>query len=74
MKPVQLTSGDMIADRRAEYAEMMFDAGDAAAAAEIYGQALEMAPHLYALGTVPEAIEEGQQAFASGQRIEWQLR
>ncbi|MCB0997222.1 MAG: enoyl-CoA hydratase/isomerase family protein [Acidimicrobiales bacterium] len=37
-------------------------------------QALEMAPHLYALGTVPEAIEEGQQAFASGQRIEWQLR
>lgn len=44
MKPVQLTSGDMIADRRAEYAEMMFDAGDAAAAAEIYGQALEMAP------------------------------
>lgn len=37
-------------------------------------QALEMAPHLYALGTVPEAIEEGQQAFASGKRIEWQLR
>lgn len=44
MKPVLLSSGDMIADRRAEYGEMLLEAADAAAAADLYAQALERVP------------------------------
>jgi enoyl-CoA hydratase/carnithine racemase len=33
-------------------------------------QALAMAPHLVSLGNQPDALAEGQAAFASGQRIE----
>jgi len=37
-------SGDLLADRRADYAEMLFASGDHAAAAEIMLGALELAP------------------------------
>lgn len=37
-------------------------------------QALAMAPHLVTLGNQPEALAEGQAAFASGQRIEPVIR
>jgi enoyl-CoA hydratase/carnithine racemase len=37
-------------------------------------QALAMAPHLVTLGNQPEALSEGQQAFASGARIEPHVR
>ena len=37
-------------------------------------QALAMAPHLVSLGNQPDALAEGQQAFASGQRIQPRLR
>ncbi|WP_282603642.1 methyltransferase domain-containing protein [Paracoccus sp. PARArs4] len=43
MSILSLSSGDLIADRRAEYAEAMLP-GDANAASEIYLQALELRP------------------------------
>lgn len=42
MTPIQFSSGDVIADRRADYARMLADAGDFAAAAELMEQALEL--------------------------------
>lgn len=39
-----MTSGDLIADRRAAYARMLAESGDPAAAAELMEQALELAP------------------------------
>ncbi|MDD8022503.1 MAG: methyltransferase domain-containing protein [Paracoccaceae bacterium] len=44
MTPFQFSSGDLIADRRADYAEGLLAAGEAAAAADLYVQALEIAP------------------------------
>lgn len=40
----QLSSGDLIADRRAEYAHMLADSGDHAQAADLMTQALELVP------------------------------
>ena len=44
MQAHHLSSGDLIADRRAGYARMLADASDFAAAAELMEQALELAP------------------------------
>ncbi|MBD3786963.1 MAG: methyltransferase domain-containing protein [Sphingomonadales bacterium] len=44
MTPLQFSSGDLIADRRADYAEGLLAAGEAQAAADLYAQALEIAP------------------------------
>jgi len=44
MQPSQLSSGDVIADRRADYAKMLDEGGEAEAAAELMEQALELAP------------------------------
>lgn len=44
MNPHQLSSGDLIADRRAEYAQMLAASGDHAEAADLMRQALELAP------------------------------
>lgn len=44
MKPLPLSSGDLLADRRADYAEMLFASDDHAAAAELMLGALELAP------------------------------
>ncbi len=44
MQPSQLSSGDVIADRRADYARMLAEGGDAEAAAELMEQALDLAP------------------------------
>src|SRR5436190_3295013 len=44
LKPLQSSSGDLLADRRADYAEMLFGSGDHAAAAELMLGALELAP------------------------------
>ncbi|MDE1159781.1 MAG: methyltransferase domain-containing protein [Neorhizobium sp.] len=44
MLPNQFSSGDVIADRRADYARMLADGQDFAAAAELMEQALELAP------------------------------
>ncbi|WP_064693690.1 class I SAM-dependent DNA methyltransferase [Rhizobium aegyptiacum] len=44
MQPHQLSSGDVIADRRADYARMLEEGGEPDAAAELMEQALELAP------------------------------
>ncbi|MBB3592602.1 putative TPR repeat methyltransferase [Rhizobium sp. BK529] len=44
MQPSQLSSGDVIADRRADYAKMLDEGGEAEAAAELMEQALELVP------------------------------
>ncbi|MCD2174592.1 methyltransferase domain-containing protein [Rhizobium sp. C4] len=44
MTAIDLTSGDLIADRRADYARMLASGGDMEAAAELMEQALELAP------------------------------
>ncbi|MBX4967407.1 class I SAM-dependent DNA methyltransferase [Rhizobium binae] len=44
MQPHQLSSGDVIADRRADYARMLEDGGEPEAAVELMEQALELAP------------------------------
>ena len=45
MRPLQLSSGDMLVDRRAAFAAAMAKAQDYAAAAEIMVGAMEIAPH-----------------------------
>jgi predicted TPR repeat methyltransferase len=44
MHPTQFSSGDVIADRRADYARMLADNGEHEAAVELMEQALEIAP------------------------------
>ncbi|TWD55527.1 putative TPR repeat methyltransferase [Agrobacterium vitis] len=44
MHPIQMPSGNAVADRRADYARMLFEGGDCSAAAELMEQALELAP------------------------------
>ncbi|MBO6900787.1 MAG: methyltransferase domain-containing protein [Rhizobiaceae bacterium] len=44
MQFLQLSSGDLVVDRRASYAEALFSAGDRMAAAELLREALELAP------------------------------
>ena len=43
-KPLDTSSGDILADRRADYAEMLFGSGEAGPAAELLLGALELAP------------------------------
>jgi predicted TPR repeat methyltransferase len=44
MHPIQLSSGDLLADRRAAYAEMLIESGDTIAAADLMREALSLAP------------------------------
>ncbi|MDN2567779.1 methyltransferase domain-containing protein [Aquibium sp. A9E412] len=44
MTPLSLSSGDLVADRRAAYAEMLCEAGDVAAAADLLREAVALAP------------------------------
>lgn len=44
MNPLTFTSGNLLADRRAEYAEMLFETGDFKAAATLLCDALQLAP------------------------------
>jgi predicted TPR repeat methyltransferase len=46
--PIFRSSGDILADRRYEYARAAFDEGDFEAAADLARQALELAPHFAA--------------------------
>jgi predicted TPR repeat methyltransferase len=68
MKRIQLSSGDLLADRRADYAEMCFAGGDYPAAAELMRDALLLVPlwpagqfrlgeMLEAAGRIAEAVE-----------------
>lgn len=59
-----LGSGDLLADRRYAYAESLLEEGDAAAAADLARQAIEIAPHFpaawFLLGQACEALYDAQ--------------
>src|SRR5690606_7528480 len=68
------SSGDVIADRRADYARMLAEGGDHAAAADLMSQALEMAPEWAAgwdqIGTYYEKAGDVSNAIAAWRRLE----
>ena len=67
LKPLPRSSGDLLADRRADYAEMLFGNGEPAAAAELMMGAMEMAPDWamgwFRLGEFQEAAGATPQAI-----------
>ena len=67
MQPHQLSSGDVIADRRADYARMLEEGGEPEAAAELMEQALELVPGWaagwYRLATYREKAGSGEAAI-----------
>ena len=73
MKPLDLASGDLVADRRADYAEMLFKAGEHAAAVEVMLAALELAPGWalgwFRLGEMAEAGGSLRQAREAWQTV-----
>ncbi|MEP9370615.1 methyltransferase domain-containing protein [Mesorhizobium sp. KR1-2] len=72
MKPLQTSSGDILADRRADYAEMLFGSGEPAAAAELMLGALEFAPDWalgwFRLGEMHEAVGDTAAAAKAWRR------
>ncbi|QND58426.1 class I SAM-dependent DNA methyltransferase [Mesorhizobium huakuii] len=77
MKPLQTSSGDLNADRRADYAEMLFASGDHTAAAELLLGALELAPQWamgwFRLGEMQEAsggLDLAAQAWAMSLKLD----
>jgi predicted TPR repeat methyltransferase len=62
MKPILYSSGDVAADRRADYAEMLFASGDHAAASELMAGIMTLAPAWatgwFRLGEMREAAGE----------------
>ncbi|MET2828861.1 methyltransferase domain-containing protein [Mesorhizobium shangrilense] len=77
MKPLQASSGDLNADRRADYAEMLHASGDHAAAAELLLGAMEMVPQWamgwYRLGEMQEtagALDLAAQAWAISLKLD----
>ncbi|MER8580220.1 methyltransferase domain-containing protein [Mesorhizobium sp. M1423] len=77
MKPLQTSSGDPTADRRADYAEMLHASGDHAAASELLLGALELAPQWpagwFRLGEMQEAAgapDLAAQAWTTALRLD----
>ncbi|MBY3034259.1 methyltransferase domain-containing protein [Rhizobium leguminosarum] len=72
MQPHQLSSGDVIADRRADYARMLEEGGEPEAAAELMEQALELVPAWaagwYRLATYLEKAGRGEAAIDAYRR------
>lgn len=70
----QFSSGDAIADRRADYARMLAEGGDHAAAAELIEQALELAPSWAAgwvqLGDYCEKAGNREKAISAYQTVD----
>ena len=68
MLPLQLSSGDLVADRRADYARMLFEAGDFAAARDLMRDTLALVPAWvagwYRLGEICEAAGSAMAATA----------
>lgn len=73
MSSQQLSSGDVIADRRADYARMMAESGDHAGAAELMEQALELVPAWAAgwfrLGEHLEKAGDGEKAASAYRQV-----
>lgn len=69
----QFSSGDVIADRRADYARMLAESGDHAAAVELIEQALELAPAWTAgwvqLGDYCEKAGQTQKAITAYEKV-----
>jgi predicted TPR repeat methyltransferase len=77
LKPLETSSGDLLADRRADYAEMLFGSGEAAAAAELMLGALELAPGWamgwFRLGEFQEAagaLDQAAQAWRMALKLD----
>lgn len=74
MSQTQFSSGDVLADRRADYARMLSEAGDHLAAAELYEQALELVPDWVAgwvlLGEAQEKAALLEAAILSYEKVE----
>ncbi|MER8713869.1 methyltransferase domain-containing protein [Mesorhizobium sp. M1295] len=77
MKPLQTSSGDPTADRRADYAEMLHASGNHAAASELLLGALELAPQWpagwFRLGEMQEAAgapDLAAQAWTTALRLD----
>jgi predicted TPR repeat methyltransferase len=77
MKPLQTSSGDLSADRRADYAEMLYADGDHAAAATLLLDALELTPQWvlgwYRLGEMQQsagAPELAAQAWMTAMQLD----
>ncbi|TPI48958.1 methyltransferase domain-containing protein [Mesorhizobium sp. B2-9-1] len=77
MKPFQASSGNLNADRRADFAEMLLASGEPAQAAELLLGAMELAPQWAAgwfrLGEMQEAanlLDEAAQAWAMALKLE----
>ena len=77
LKLLQLSSGDLLADRRHDYAEMLFGSGDHAAAAELMLGALELAPDWalgwFRLGEMHEAVgvlDQAAEAWRMAQKLD----
>jgi len=77
MKPLQASSGDLNADRRADFAEMLLTSGEPAQAAELLLGALELAPQWAAgwfrLGEMQEAaaaLDQAAQAWTMALKLE----
>ena len=77
MKPLQLSSGDLLADRRHDYAERLFASGDHAAAAELMRGALELAPDWalgwFRMGEMHEAagaLDQAAEAWRMAQKLD----
>ncbi|AXA41124.1 class I SAM-dependent DNA methyltransferase [Rhizobium leguminosarum] len=72
MQPHQLSSGDVVADRRADYARMLEEGGEPEAAAELMEQALELVPAWaagwYRLATYLEKAGRGDAAIEAYRR------
>jgi len=67
-EPMFLSSGDLIADRRYDYARALDKRGDLAGAADLYRQAVEIAPGFasawFALGEVRARLGDAGGAAA----------
>jgi predicted TPR repeat methyltransferase len=67
-----MSSGDLIADRRYDFARSYAEAGDLAAAADLYAQAVELVPAFasawFALGETREALGDRDGARAAFER------
>jgi predicted TPR repeat methyltransferase len=69
LQPLFVTSGDLVADRRYQWALDYLKRGDAAAAADILQQVVEKAPHFatawFALAVIREQLGEREGAIAA---------
>lgn len=72
MQPFFVTSGNMTADRRYEFAQQYFKRGDLDAAADVMAQAVELAPHFaaawFALGEINDARGKREEAIEAFRR------